>query len=240
VTNSSSDYQRILVKLSGEALMGDDSYGVNKNTIDQISQELVSVKSLGIQLAVVIGGGNIFRGVAPAASGMDRATADYMGMLATVMNALALQDALKRAGCQARVVSALNLEQVAEPYIRGKSIRYLEQGQIVIFGAGTGNPFFTTDTAAALRGMEMNVDLVVKATKVDGIYSDDPVKNPSAERFSDITFDEAIKRNLRVMDATAFTLCRDQNLPICVLSILEKDSLKRLMLGEKRGTLVHG
>jgi uridylate kinase len=240
VTNSSSDYQRILVKLSGEALMGDDSYGVNKNTIDQISQELVSVKSLGIQLAVVIGGGNIFRGVAPAASGMDRATADYMGMLATVMNALALQDALKRAGCRARVVSALNLEQVAEPYIRGKSIRYLEQGQIVIFGAGTGNPFFTTDTAAALRGMEMNVDLVVKATKVDGIYSDDPVKNPSAERFSDITFDEAIRRNLRVMDATAFTLCRDQNLPICVLSILEKDSLKRLMLGEKRGTLVHG
>jgi len=240
VTNSSSDYQRILVKLSGEALMGDDSYGVNKKTIDQISQELVSVKSLGIQLAVVIGGGNIFRGVAPAASGMDRATADYMGMLATVMNALALQDALKRAGCQARVVSALNLEQVAEPYIRGKSIRYLEQGQIVIFGAGTGNPFFTTDTAAALRGMEMNVDLVVKATKVDGIYSDDPVKNPSAERFLDITFDEAIRRNLRVMDATAFTLCRDQNLPICVLSILEKDSLKRLMLGEKRGTLVHG
>jgi uridylate kinase len=240
VTNSSSDYQRILVKLSGEALMGDDSYGVNKNTIDQISQELVSVKSLGIQLAVVIGGGNIFRGVAPAASGMDRATADYMGMLATVMNALALQDALKRAGCQARVVSALNLEQVAEPYIRGKSIRYLEQGQIVIFGAGTGNPFFTTDTAAALRGMEMNVDLVVKATKVDGIYSDDPVKNPGAERFSDITFDDAIRRNLRVMDATAFTLCRDQNLPICVLSILEKDSLKRLMLGEKRGTLVHG
>jgi len=240
VANSSSDYQRILVKLSGEALMGDDSYGVNKKTIDQISQELVSVKSLGIQLAVVIGGGNIFRGVAPAASGMDRATADYMGMLATVMNALALQDALKRAGCQARVVSALNLEQVAEPYIRGKSIRYLEQGQIVIFGAGTGNPFFTTDTAAALRGMEMNVDLVVKATKVDGIYSDDPVKNPSAERFLDITFDEAIRRNLRVMDATAFTLCRDQNLPICVLSILEKDSLKRLMLGEKRGTLVHG
>ena len=240
MTNPSSDYQRILVKLSGEALMGDDSYGVNKNTIDQISQELVSVKSLGVQLAVVIGGGNIFRGVAPAASGMDRATADYMGMLATVMNALALQDALKRAGCQARVVSALNLEQVAEPYIRGKSIRYLEQGQIVIFGAGTGNPFFTTDTAAALRGMEMNVDLVVKATKVDGIYSDDPVKNPSAERFSDITFDEAIKRNLRVMDATAFTLCRDQNLPICVLSILEKESLKRLMLGEKRGTLVHG
>ena len=240
MTNSSSGYQRILVKLSGEALMGDDSYGVNKNTIDQISQELVSVKSLGIQLAVVIGGGNIFRGVAPAASGMDRATADYMGMLATVMNALALQDALKRAGCQARVVSALNLEQVAEPYIRGKSIRYLEQGQIVIFGAGTGNPFFTTDTAAALRGMEMNVDLVVKATKVDGIYSDDPVKNPGAERFSDITFDEAIKRKLRVMDATAFTLCRDQNLPICVLSILEKDSLKRLMLGEKRGTLVHG
>ena len=240
MTDSSSDYQRILVKLSGEALMGDDSYGVNKNTIDQISRELVSVKTLGIQLAVVIGGGNIFRGVAPAASGMDRATADYMGMLATVMNALALQDALKRAGCQARVVSALNLEQVAEPYIRGKSIRYLEQGQIVIFGAGTGNPFFTTDTAAALRGMEMNVDLVVKATKVDGIYSEDPVKNPNAERFSDISFDDVITRNLRVMDATAFTLCRDQNLPICVLSILEKDSLKRLMLGEKRGTLVHG
>ena len=168
-------FKRILVKLSGEALMGEDSYGVNRITIDRIVSELVEVSKLGVQMAIVIGGGNIFRGVAPAASGMDRATADYMGMLATVMNALALQDAFKRFSTKSRVVSALNIEQVAEPYVRGKSIRYLEQGQIVIFAAGTGNPFFTTDTAAALRGMEMNVDIVFKATKVDGVYSDDPL-----------------------------------------------------------------
>ena len=232
-------FKRILVKLSGEALMGEDSYGVNRITIDRIVSELVEVSKLGVQMAIVIGGGNIFRGVAPAASGMDRATADYMGMLATVMNALALQDAFKRFSTKSRVVSALNIEQVAEPYVRGKSIRYLEQGQIVIFAAGTGNPFFTTDTAAALRGMEMNVDIVFKATKVDGVYSDDPLKNVNATRYEDIHFDEAIEKKLKVMDATVLTLCRDQKLPLCVFSILKPGALKNAVMGGKEGTLVH-
>jgi uridylate kinase len=232
-------FKRILVKLSGEALMGEDSYGVNRITIDRIVSELVDVSKLGVQMAIVIGGGNIFRGVAPAASGMDRATADYMGMLATVMNALALQDAFRRFTTKSRVVSALNIEQVAEPYVRGKSIRYLEQGQIVIFAAGTGNPFFTTDTAAALRGMEMNVDIVFKATKVDGVYSDDPLKNANATRYEDIHFDEAIEKKLKVMDATALTLCRDQKLPLCVFSILKPGALKNAVMGGKEGTLVH-
>ena len=232
-------FKRILVKLSGEALMGEDSYGVNRITIDRIVSELVDVSKLGVQMAIVIGGGNIFRGVAPAASGMDRATADYMGMLATVMNALALQDAFRRFTTKSRVVSALNIEQVAEPYVRGKSIRYLEQGQIVIFAAGTGNPFFTTDTAAALRGMEMNVDIVFKATKVDGVYSDDPLKDAKATRYEDIHFDEAIEKKLKVMDATALTLCRDQKLPLCVFSILKPGALKNAVMGGKEGTLVH-
>jgi uridylate kinase len=191
-----------------------------------------------VQVAVVIGGGNIFRGVAPAAEGMDRATADYMGMLATVMNAMALQDAMKNIGLNARVQSALNIEQVAEPYIRGKAIRYLEEGRVVIFGAGTGNPFFTTDTAAALRGMEMNADVVIKATKVDGIYTDDPKTNPEAMRYKTISFDEAIIKNLKVMDATALTLCRDQKLPIVVFSIFKQGALKRVLLGEDEGTMV--
>ena len=191
-----------------------------------------------MQVAVVIGGGNIFRGVAPAAAGMDRATADYMGMLATVMNALALQDAMKHAGIVSRVQSALNIEQVAEPYIRGKAMRYLEEGKVVIFGAGTGNPFFTTDTAAALRGMEMNAEIVIKATKVDGVYTDDPKTNPNATRFKTITFDEAIIKNLKVMDATALTLCRDQKLPISVFSIFKQGALKRVVMGEDEGTKV--
>ena len=212
---------------------------MNRITIDRIVSELVDVSKLGVQMAVVIGGGNIFRGVAPAASGMDRATADYMGMLATVMNALALQDAFRRFKAKSRVVSALNIEQVAEPYIRGKAMRYLEQGQIVIFAAGTGNPFFTTDTAAALRGMEMNVDIVFKATKVDGVYSDDPLTNSDAVRYDDIHFDEAIEKKLKVMDATALTLCRDHKLPLCVFSILKPGALKNAVLGGKEGTLVH-
>ena len=185
--------------------MGDDAYGINRTTISRIVGEIKEVVDLGVQVAVVIGGGNIFRGVAPAAEGMDRATADYMGMLATVMNAMALQDAMKNIGLNARVQSALNIEQVAEPYIRGKAIRYLEEGRVVIFGAGTGNPFFTTDTAAALRGMEMNAEIVIKATKVDGIYTDDPKTNPEAMRYKTISFDEAISKNLKVMDATALT-----------------------------------
>ena len=231
-------YKRILLKLSGEALMGEDSYGINRVTISRIVQEIKEVVDLGVQVAIVIGGGNIFRGVAPAAEGMDRATADYMGMLATVMNALALQDAMRHIGLISRVQSALNIEQVVEPYIRGKAIRYLEEGRVVIFGAGTGNPFFTTDTAAALRGMEMNAEIVLKATKVDGVYTDDPKTHADAMRYKTITFDEAIIKNLKVMDATALTLCRDQKLPISVFSIFKQGALKRVVMGEDEGTRV--
>jgi len=231
-------YKRILLKLSGEALMGDDAYGINRATINDIVTQIKEIVDLGVEVGVVIGGGNIFRGVAPAAAGMDRATADYMGMLATVMNALALQDAMKHIGIKARVQSALNIEQVAEPYIRGKAIRYLEEGRVVIFGAGTGNPFFTTDTAAALRGMEINAEIVLKATKVDGIYTDDPKKNPNATRYETVTFDEAIIKDLKVMDATALTLCRDQKLPISVFSIFKPGALMRVVMGENEGTRV--
>src|SRR6476469_545486 len=232
-------YKRILLKLSGEALMGNDPYGINREVIDRIVAEIGEVVRLGVQVAVVIGGGNIFRGVAPGAAGMDRATADYMGMLATVMNALALQDAMRQAGISSRALSALQIEQVVEPYIRGKAIRYLEEGKIVIFAAGTGNPFFTTDTAAALRGSEMGAEIVLKATKVDGIYTADPRKDPAAKRYSRISFDEAIHQNLKVMDATALTLCRDQKLPINVFNIFKRDALSRVVLGEDEGTLVH-
>ncbi len=219
--------------------MGEDAYGINRDTIDRIISEIKEVIDLKVEVGIVIGGGNIFRGVAPAAAGMDRATADYMGMLATVMNALALQDAMRRVGLHSRVLSALTILQVAEPYIRGKAMRYLEDGRVVIFAAGTGNPFFTTDTAAALRGMEMNVDVVLKATKVDGIYTDDPQTHTDATRFQKITFDEAIVKQLKVMDATALTLCRDQKLPICVFSIFKPGALKRVVLGDNEGTLVH-
>jgi uridylate kinase len=232
-------YKRILLKLSGEALMGDDPFGINRQTIEGIVGEIAAVSRLGLEIGVVIGGGNIFRGVAPGAAGMDRATADYMGMLATVMNALALQDAMRHAGLASRALSALNIEQVVEPYIRGKAIRYLEEGKIVIFAAGTGNPFFTTDTAAALRGSEMGAEIVLKGTKVDGIYTADPKRDPNAQRYSRISFDEAIARNLRVMDATALTLCRDQKLPISVFSIFKRNALQRVVLGEDEGTLVH-
>lgn len=231
-------YKRVLLKLSGEALMGDDSYGINRAVIERIVAEVAEVVAMGVQVAVVIGGGNIFRGVAPAAAGMDRVTADYMGMLATVMNAMALQDAMKRAGVDSRVQSALNLEQVAEPYIRGKALRYLEEGKVVIFGAGTGNPFFTTDTAAALRGVEMNAEVVIKATKVDGIYTADPKKDTTATRYKTLTFDLAISKNLQVMDATALTLCRDQKMPIIVFNIFKDGALKRVILGQEEGTLV--
>jgi len=219
--------------------MGGDSYGINRQTIENIVAEIAQISRMGVEIGVVIGGGNIFRGVAPGAAGMDRATADYMGMLATVMNALALQDAMRHAGIVSRVQSALNIEQIVEPYIRGKAIRYLEEGKVVIFAAGTGNPFFTTDTAAALRGSEMGVEIVLKATKVDGVYTADPKKDPSAKRFSRLSFDEAIGRNLKVMDATALALCRDQKLPICVFSIFKKNALQRVVLGEEEGTLVH-
>ncbi|MBM3376007.1 MAG: UMP kinase [Betaproteobacteria bacterium] len=232
-------YRRVLLKLSGEALMGDDPYGINKTTIDAIVAEIAQVVAQKTELAIVIGGGNIFRGVALGASGMDRATADYMGMIATVMNALALQDAFRQSGIEARVQSALRIDQVVEPYIRPKAIRYLEEGKVVIFAAGTGNPFFTTDTAAALRGAEVGAQVVIKATKVDGIYSADPVKDPSAIRFDAISFDEAIMKNLRIMDATAFALCRDQRLPIRVLSLFKPGALLAAVRGAPEGTLVH-
>ena len=232
-------YKRILLKLSGEALMGEDTYGINRQTIDRIVGEIGQVVALGVEIGVVIGGGNIFRGVALGAAGMDRATADYMGMLATIMNALALQDAMRRAGLNARVQSALNIEQVVEPYIRGKAIRYLEEGKVVVFAAGTGNPFFTTDTAAALRGSEIGAEVVLKATKVDGVYTADPKTHPDAQRYRRLSFDEAIIKNLRVMDATAFALCRDQKLPITVFSIFKAGGMKRIVLGDDEGTQVY-
>jgi len=229
----------VLLKLSGEALMGDDAYGINRGTIERMVREIAAIGALGVEIAVVIGGGNIFRGVAPGAAGMDRATADYMGMLATVMNSLALQDALRQVGVVARVQSALKIEQVVEPYIRPKALRYLEEGMVVIFAAGTGNPFFTTDTAAALRGAEIGAEIVLKATKVDGVYTADPARNADAQRYQSISFDEAIARNLKVMDATAFALCRDQRLPIKVFSIFKEGALRRVIMGEDEGTLVH-
>ncbi|MBU0603090.1 MAG: UMP kinase [Gammaproteobacteria bacterium] len=232
-------YRRILLKLSGEALMGDDDYGISRDMLARIVAEISEVRELGVEVGVVIGGGNIFRGVAGGAAGMDRATADYMGMLATVMNALALGDAMRQAGVAARVQSALSIEPVVEFYIRGKAIRYLEEGKVVIFAAGTGNPFFTTDTAAALRGREIEAEIVLKATKVDGVYSADPMKDPGATRYDRISFDEAISRDLKVMDATALALCRDQQLPIKVFSIFNAGALKRVVLGEDEGTLVH-
>jgi uridylate kinase len=232
-------YKRILLKLSGEALMGDDAYGINRATIVRMVQEVKEVTALGCEVAVVIGGGNIFRGVAGGSVGMDRATADYMGMLATVMNSLALADTMRQEGIAARVMSAIGIEQVVESYVRPKALQYLEEGKIVVFAAGTGNPFFTTDTAAALRGAEIGAEIVLKATKVDGVYSADPKKDPTATRYAKISFDEVIAKNLAVMDATAFALCRDQKLPIKVFSIFKVGALKRVVMGEDEGTLVH-
>jgi uridylate kinase len=232
-------YKRVLLKLSGEALMGDDAYGINRATIERMVADVSEVVKMGVELAIVIGGGNIFRGVAPGAQGMDRATADYMGMLATVMNSLALADAMRQFGMTARVMSAISIEQVVEPYVRPKALQYLEEGKVVIFAAGTGNPFFTTDTAAALRGSEIGAEVVLKATKVDGVYSADPNKDASATRYASISFDEAISKHLQVMDATAFALCRDQKLPIRVFSIVKPGALSRIVRGDDEGTLVH-
>lgn len=232
-------HKRILLKLSGEALMGDDAFGINRATIERMVEDVAEVVHLGVEVAVVIGGGNIFRGVAGGSVGMDRATADYMGMLATVMNSLALADAMDKQGLVARVMSAIAIEQVVEPYVRPKALQYLEEGKVVVFAAGTGNPFFTTDTAAALRGAEIGAEVVLKATKVDGVYDADPKKNPAAKRYAQLSFDEALSRDLGIMDATAFALCRDQNLPIKVFSILKPGALRRVVLGEDEGTLVH-
>ena len=219
--------------------MGDDAFGINHATIVRMVEEIAEITRMGVQVAVVIGGGNIFRGVAGGSVGMDRATADYMGMLATVMNALALGDTMDKAGLVARVMSAIAIERIVEPYVRPKALQYLEEGKVVIFAAGTGNPFFTTDTAAALRGAEIGAEIVLKATKVDGVYTADPKKDPSATRYTSITFDEAMNKHLEVMDATAFALCRDQKLPLRVFSIFKIGALKRVVMGEDEGTLVH-
>ena len=232
-------YKRVLLKLSGEALMGSDPFGINRETIMQMVQQVKEIVELGVEVAIVVGGGNIFRGVSAQAGSMDRATADYMGMLATVMNALALKEALESLGTKARVQSALTMQQVADAYARPKALQYLEEGKVVIFAAGTGNPFFTTDTAAALRGAEMQCDVMLKATNVSGIYTADPKKDPSATRYQSVTFDEAIKKKLKVMDSTAFTLCQERNLNIVVFGIQKVGALKSVVLGEDEGTLVH-
>lgn len=231
-------YKRVLLKLSGEALMGEDKYGINQTVMRRIVLEIEEISKLGVEIAIVVGGGNIFRGMKSANDALERVTADYMGMLATVMNALALQDAMKMVGLVPRIQSALRIDQVVEPYVRARAIQYLADKKIVIFAAGTGNPFFTTDTAAALRGMEMNVDIMLKATKVDGIYTSDPKVNPDATRFHKLSFDDAIARNLQVMDATALTLCRDQKMLLNVFSIFKAGALKRIIVGEDEGTIV--
>ena len=231
-------YRRVLLKLSGEALMGDEAYGISRPFLDRIAGEIQDVVSAGVQVAVVIGGGNIFRGVAPASEGMDRATADYMGMLATVINALALQDALESRGLPTRVQTAISMQQMAEPYIRRRAIRHLEKGRVVIFGAGTGNPFFTTDTAASLRSVEIGADAVLKGTKVDGVYTEDPNTNPDAMRYRRLTYMDVITQDLKVMDATAITLCRDNRLPIVVFNCVKPGALKRVVMGEDEGTRV--
>ncbi len=231
-------YRRVLLKLSGEALMGSDAYGINPETLVRLATEIKTVVEAGVQVGVVIGGGNIFRGVAGSAQGMERASADYMGMLATVINALALQNALEREGVVTRVQSAIRMDQVVEPYVRRRAIRHLERGRVVIFAAGTGNPFFTTDTAATLRGIEIGADIVFKATKVDGVYDRDPVRHPDAKRYDAITYGEVLAKRLGVMDATAIALCREQNMPLRVFSINKPGSLKRAALGENEGTLV--
>jgi uridylate kinase len=231
-------YRRIVLKLSGEALAGTQGYGIDPPVLDRVSADIREVLELGVQVAVVIGGGNIFRGIAASAAGMDRATADYMGMLATIINALALQDALEKAGLQTRVLSAIEMRAVAEPYIRRRAIRHLEKGRVVIFAAGTGNPFFTTDTAGALRAVEIGADAIVKATKVDGIYSADPQKDPSARRIDKVNYIEVLNRGLGVMDTTAISLCMDNKLPIVVFDLTRPGNIKRLVLGERVGSIV--
>jgi uridylate kinase len=234
-----SPWKRVIVKLSGEALMGPLTHGLHEGTVQRIAADLAAAAATGVEIGVVVGGGNFFRGIQGADKGIERARADSIGMLATVMNALALSDAMQKQGLVPRVMSAIAIEQVVEPYVRPKALQYLEEGKVVIFAAGTGNPFFTTDTAAALRGAEIGAELVLKATKVDGVYSADPAKFPDAERYTRISFDEAMKQNLGIMDATAFALCRDQKLPIKVFSIFKHGALKRVVLGEDEGTLVY-
>lgn len=233
-----ADYRRALIKISGEALMGDQPYGVDTAQVDRIAADVAKARDLGVQVGLVVGGGNIFRGVAGAAQGMERSTADYMGMLATVINALALENALERAGLDARVQSAIPMPTVCEPYVRPRALKHMESGRVVIFAAGTGNPFFTTDTAAALRAVETNCDVFLKATQVDGVYSDDPKKNPQAERFDRLTYHEVLTRDLKVMDATAISLARENRLPVVVFSIHESGALADALSGSGRHTLI--
>ncbi len=232
-------YKRILLKLSGEALAGEDGYGINSDMLERYAEEIREARDMGAQIALVIGGGNIFRGMSEAAAKMDRVQADYMGMLATVINSLAFQDALERKGVFTRLQTAIKMEQMAEPFIRRRAVRHLEKGRVVIFGAGTGNPYFTTDTAASLRAIEIEADIIVKGTRVDGVYDSDPEKNSKAQFFPDISYFEVIRKNLRVMDMTAITLCSENALPIVVMNMNHKGNLTRLLRGEKIGTLVH-
>jgi uridylate kinase len=233
-------YKRVLLKLSGEALAGEQGYGIDPLTITKIANEIKEVVACGVQLALVIGGGNIFRGLAASSKGMDRASADYMGMLATMINSLAMQDALEQVGVFTRVQSAIAMQEVAEPYIRRRAIRHLEKGRVVIFGAGTGNPYFTTDTAASLRAMEIGSDVILKGTKVDGVYSADPKKDPAAIKFSRLSYIDVLKKGLQVMDATAISLCMDNDLPIIVFDVTTYGNVKRVVFGEEIGTIVKG
>ena len=233
-------YKRVLLKLSGEALAGDLGYGIDPKVVDSLADEIADVVHDGVQLAIVVGGGNIFRGVSGATDGMDRAQADYIGMLATVMNALALQDAFERHGIFSRVQSAINMQEVSEPYIRRRAIRHMEKGRVVILAAGTGNPYFTTDTTAALRACELDVDVLMKATKVDGVYDSDPVKNPDAKRYDRISYMEVLSQGLNVMDSTATSLCMDNNIPVFVFALKEPENILKAAMGENIGTYVHG
>jgi len=233
-------YKRILLKISGEAMMGDQAYGVDPATVDFIAKEIKDAVSMGVEIAIVIGGGNIFRGVEASMKGIERASADYMGMLATVINALALQNYLEKYGVPTRVQSAIEMKELAEPYIRRKAIRHLEKGRTVIFAAGTGNPYFTTDTAASLRAMEIDAEVILKATKVDGVYSSDPVKDPTAKKYHTVTYIDVLKKGLSIMDSTAISLCMDNNLPIVVFNLRGKKSIRKIIEGKKIGTLVRG
>ena len=233
-------FKRVLLKLSGEALMGDMGYGIDPHVLESLAQQIKPVAAAGVEVAIVVGGGNIFRGLAAASKGMDRAQADYMGMLATVMNSLALQDALERAGVFTRVMSAIEMQSVAEPYIRRRAIRHIEKGRVAIFAAGTGNPYFTTDTTAALRALEIDADCIMKATKVDGVFDSDPKTNPAAVKFDELTYIEVLNRGLQVMDSTAISLCMDNNLPILVFNMQTEGNIERALMGEPVGTIVRG
>ena len=234
----SARYSRVLLKLSGEALMGEHQFGIDPAVTSQIARDIADIQGLGVQVAVVIGGGNLFRGLAASANGMDRATADYMGMLATVINGLALQDSLEKIGVMTRVLSAIEMRAVAEPFIRRRAVRHLEKGRVVVFAAGTGNPYFTTDTAAALRAMEMKADVILKGTKVDGIYTADPMVHPTATKFDNISYIKVLERGLKVMDATAISLCMDNKLPIVVFNLRTPGNLRKVVMGEMVGTTV--